>query len=117
MMRNRLFQPVLDGVEDEDRRYKLTPLSALLGCDGEEDDQGEHGEALIVMGMLSQLKEGIFFLEDLDASVRLDMSGTTFAKRLFTEQSIVLAEGSYRDQVFHATNVMFPPAELRADTL
>jgi hypothetical protein len=45
------------------------------------------------------------------------MSGTTFAKRLFTEQSIVLAEGSYRDQVFHATNVMFPPAELRADTL
>jgi hypothetical protein len=96
----------------------LTPLSALLGAVGDAHRSAtSDGEPLIVMGMLSQLQEGKFYLEDLDGKVRVDLSRTNFTMGLFTEQCVVISEGKYRDQVFHATSIGFPPPEPRSVTL
>lgn len=116
-MRNELFMPALEGVSDTERRFQLTPLSALLGAAGDSHDRSTANDSIVVMGMLSQLQEGKFYLEDLDGKLRVDLSQTEFTMGLFTEQTVVISEGVYKDQLFHATSIGFPPPELRTKTL
>ena len=108
-MRNELFMPALEGVSDTERRFQLTPLSALLGAAGDSHNSSAANESIVVMGMLSQLQEGKFYLEDLDGKVRVDLSQTEFTMGLFTEQTVVISEGVYKDQLFHASSIGFPP--------
>lgn len=116
-MRNELFMPALEGVSDTERRFQLTPLSALLGAAGDSHKSTAATESIVVLGMLSQLQEGKFYLEDLDGKVRIDLSQTEFTMGLFTEQTVVISEGTYKDQLFHASSIGFPPPELRSKTL
>ncbi|KAI2654017.1 DNA polymerase epsilon subunit 2 [Labeo rohita] len=95
--RHELFTPpVIGSAPDEGRnKFQLKTVEALLGS------TAKVGE-VIVLGMITQLKEGKFYLEDLSG---------TFHSGLYTESCFVLAEGWYEDSVFHVNAFGFPPTE------
>lgn len=104
--RHDLFTPVILGSfpEEANRKFQLKPVEYLLGCTAKVGD-------VIVLGMLSQIKEGVFSLEDPTGAVPLDLSNAVFHTGLFTENCFVLAEGWYEDKTFHVNALGFPPAE------
>jgi hypothetical protein len=84
----------------------LTEIMGLKGCVGERH---------IVMGLLSTSEEGNFLLEDGGAAVPLDLSRSTVASGLVTENCVVVAEGEMGvDGAFHAAAAGFPSCEPRA---
>lgn len=109
--RNKLFtRPALSSAAPTDgHRYcELTPLQALLGTTGETH---------YVMGSLSQLEDGRFYLEDLTASIQVDLATAATTAGLFTENCIVVAEGALNHLgVFEVSALGFPPAESREET-
>ncbi|TXG60114.1 hypothetical protein EZV62_014687 [Acer yangbiense] len=76
-----------------------------------------------VMGVISQLEDGHFYLEDLSASVEIDLSKAISFPYLrhykittgfFAENTIVLAEGQMLiDGIFQVITCGFPPLEDR----
>ncbi|XP_051761811.1 DNA polymerase epsilon subunit 2-like isoform X2 [Ctenopharyngodon idella] len=85
--RHELFTPpVIGSTPDEGRnKFQLKTVEALLGS------TAKVGE-VIVLGMISQLKEGKFYLEDLSGTVQLNLY--QFHSGLYTESCFVLAEGA-----------------------
>ncbi|KAF7656627.1 hypothetical protein LDENG_00038700 [Lucifuga dentata] len=95
--RHELFTPPAIGsaVEEGRNKFQLKTVEALLGS------TAKLGE-VIVLGMVTQLKEGKFYLEDPTG---------TFHNGLYIESCFVLAEGWYEDSVFHVNGFGFPPTE------
>ncbi|KAI5101927.1 DNA polymerase epsilon subunit 2, partial [Silurus meridionalis] len=121
--RHELFTPPVVGVVAEEGRnkFQLKTVEALLGS------TVKLGE-VIVLGMITQLKEGKFFLEDLTGSVHFViywiqnilflhfLVSHQFHSGLYTESSFVLAEGWYEDSVSHVSAFEFPPIEPSSTT-
>lgn len=109
-VRNKLFtQDVLPSVDD-DKRFQLRKIEVLLSSSSRIDE-------VIVLGLLTQLTEGKFYLEDPTGSVILDMSETRYHSGLFTECGFVLAEGYYDDKTLHVMGLVLPPSESRVTSL
>lgn len=109
-VRNKLFaQEALPSVEDE-KRFQLRKIEVLLSSSSRIDD-------VIVLGLLTQLTEGKFYLEDPTGSIMLDMTQTRYHSGLFTESSYVLAEGYYDDKTLYVMGLVLPPSENRAASL
>ncbi|VDD74882.1 unnamed protein product [Mesocestoides corti] len=89
--------------------FKLRPVEFLLSMGAKET-------SVIVLGVLTQLKNAQWYLEDPSNLVKLDLSQTRFHQGVFSEGSVVLAEGWYDDEVFHATGIGLPPVERAVDT-
>ncbi|KFU84590.1 DNA polymerase epsilon subunit 2, partial [Chaetura pelagica] len=114
--RHELFTPsaVVAHPDDSKSKFQLKTVETLLG------NTAKVGE-VIVLGMITQLKEGKFFLEDPTGVVQLDLIYALtflyqFHSGLYTESSFVLAEGWYEDGVFHVNAFGFPPTEPSATT-
>lgn len=109
--RHELFAPVTFGQQtaDASSKFQLCTVEALLGQSGLPDK-------VIVLGILTRLKEGKTHLEDPSGSVELDLTDCVFHTGLFVENSLVLAEGTYEEEVFHVGAVGFPPPESAANT-
>ncbi|NXD70707.1 DPOE2 polymerase, partial [Eolophus roseicapillus] len=114
--RHELFTPpaVVSHPDESRSKFQLKTIETLLG------NTAKVGE-LIVLGMITQLKEGKFFLEDPTGVVQLDLSKAIsffgdFHSGLYTESCFVLAEGWYEDEVFHVNAFGFPPTEPSANT-
>ncbi|XP_046874351.1 DNA polymerase epsilon subunit 2 isoform X1 [Hypomesus transpacificus] len=109
--RHELFTPPAIGaaVEEGRNKFQLKTIEALLGC------TAKLGE-VIVLGMVTQLKEGKFYLEDPSGTIQLNMSKAQFHSGLYTESCFVLAEGWYEDSVFHVNAFGFPPTEPSSTT-
>lgn len=94
-LRHELFAPAIieNGVSAESRakKFKLLYCENLLSSSVVEE--------AVVLGLLTQLKEGKFFIEDPTGSVELDLSGAKFHAGFFCEGCFVLAEGSYAGEV------------------
>ena len=103
-LRHELFTPPTLGQKVKSSKFQLQNVEFLLSSSGLP-------EKVIVLGMLSQLKEGKFYLEDSTGSVEMDLSNCVFHVGLFVENSLVLAEGIYEDSVFHVNAIGFPPLE------
>ena len=86
---------------------RLTPIEALLGSSG----------CRTLLGTISQVEEGKYYLEDLSASVPVDLSAAQTMGGLITEGCTVIAEGELRDGTFHVDMIGFPPPESRASAL
>ncbi|KAK3092347.1 hypothetical protein FSP39_001653 [Pinctada imbricata] len=104
--RHDLFTPPAIGSKTDNatKKFQLKPVEFLLGS------TAKLGE-IIVLGMLTQLKEGKWYLEDPTGAVQLDLTEANFHTGLFTENCFVLAEGWYEDEVFHVNAFGFPPPE------
>ncbi|NWI93076.1 DPOE2 polymerase, partial [Pitta sordida] len=112
--RHELFtpSPIVAHPDDSKSKFQLKTVETLLG------NTAKVGE-VIVLGMITQLKEGKFFLEDPTGVVQLDLSKAIsffFHSGLYTEACFVLAEGWYEDGVFHVNAFGFPPTEPSATT-
>ncbi|KAL1225854.1 DNA polymerase epsilon subunit B [Cardamine amara subsp. amara] len=70
-----------------------------------------------VMGLISQLEDGHIYLEDLSASVEIDLSKAKITTGFFTENTIILAEGEMHNGIFQVITCGFPPLEDRNITL
>uniref|UniRef100_A0A4W6EKA8 DNA polymerase epsilon subunit n=1 Tax=Lates calcarifer TaxID=8187 RepID=A0A4W6EKA8_LATCA len=101
--RHELFTPPAIGtaVEEGQNKFQLKTIEALLGS------TAKLGE-VIVLGMITQLKEGKFYLEDPSGTVQLDMSkAISFNLLCFAFCPV----GWYEDSVFHVNGFGFPPTE------
>uniref|UniRef100_A0A8V0Z2U7 DNA polymerase epsilon subunit n=1 Tax=Gallus gallus TaxID=9031 RepID=A0A8V0Z2U7_CHICK len=109
--RHELFTPAAVVIHPDDNRskFQLKTVETLLGNTAKVRE-------VIVLGMITQLKEGKYFLEDPTGVVQLDLSKAQFHSGLYTESCFVLAEGWYEDEVFHVNAFGFPPTEPSATT-
>eukprot|EP00850_Spirogloea_muscicola_P010866 SM000065S20215 [mRNA] locus=s65:288301:292052:- [translate_table: standard] len=114
LLRNKLFtRPALLLKGSETEYCELTPIQSLVGCTGRK----------YVMGAISQLEDGRFFLEDNNASVPHSEFSMALTKRihltttgLFTENSMVVIEGELQPEgVFKAKAMGYPPVKHRDD--
>jgi len=105
VMRNPVFSPPLLSSSKKDF-VELTPIESLLGARGTKR----------LLGMITSRQEGEFYLEDLNGSIKLDLSQAQITAGLFTENCIVLAEGEVLDQIFAVHMMGFPPPETRQQT-
>ncbi|KAJ7560741.1 hypothetical protein O6H91_04G143500 [Diphasiastrum complanatum] len=87
---------------------EMTPLQSLIGCSGNR----------WVMGIISQLEDGCYYLEDISAATPIDLSVAKTTTGFFTENSIIVAEGELQpDGVFKVYTCGFPPLESRSVSL
>ncbi|XP_065057553.1 DNA polymerase epsilon subunit 2-like [Rhopilema esculentum] len=104
-MRHELFMPATVASANQNAsKFELKTLEYLLGS-------SVALENVIILGMLTQLKEGKYWLEDPTGVVELDMEKALFHTGLYTESCFVLAEGDYDDGVLKVTALGFPPPE------
>lgn len=72
-----------------------------------------------VMGLITQLMEDQYYLEDIGGTVKIDLSNTDFQDSFIMEGCIIIANGIYKDNVLHVENINLPPIEssenLRSD--
>ena len=109
-LRHELFSPPTIGQEAQmATRFQLKTVEHLLSTSSKPDH-------VIVLGMLTQLTEGKYHLEDPTGTVELNLSQCVFHTGLFVENSIVLAEGMYKDNIYHVTAIGFPPIEQATET-
>ncbi|KAJ8674104.1 hypothetical protein QAD02_005366 [Eretmocerus hayati] len=111
----------------EEKKEQLVPIEYLLSESKTSD--------ICVMGILAQLEEGQWYLEDHSGSVKINLANTiSFSKSysveldaslnpsscyyssLIVEGSIVLAKGQYLEGMMHIETMSFPPAELSSNS-
>jgi hypothetical protein len=93
---------------------QIIAISSLNGRASSEDDEGAH---ICLLGMLSQITENQWYLEDPTGSVKLDLSEVEITTGLFTETSIVIAHGRMVGDKFRARYLSHAPAEPKKATL
>lgn len=101
--RHELFAAAIPGITTEAKRFQLRKIETLLAS-------GNVKEA-VVLGMLAQLKENKFFIEDPTGAVPIDLRGVQFHSGFFCEGCFVLIEGTFADGVLKASGIGFPPIE------
>lgn len=70
------------------------------------------------MGVISQLEDGHFYLEDLTASVEIDLSKAKVTTGFLSENTIVVAEGEMLvNGIYQVITCGFPPLEERDKSL
>lgn len=115
-LRNDRFKPPQSAVGTMSRRsayFELTPVESIA----------TRGSEALVLGMLTQLEEGSWFLEDINGAVRLDLSQVTVTAGLHTDGSFVIAQGILSEDnldmgpVFHVSAMGTPPLEAREQTI
>jgi len=113
ILRQDIFQPklVMAGTphqSDDGGTHTLTPVESLLGRSG----------VRYLLGMIVQVEEGKYYLEDHTAQVPLNFSQASLLTDGFvTENSIVLVEGEAIDGVLHVHNMGSPIVENRSDAI
>ena len=115
ILRQDLFRPKLvsaDGRQaSSDGRnvtHTITPVESLLGRTGTR----------FLLGMIVQVEEGRYYLEDHTAQVPLDMSEAQMLTDGFiTENCIMLVEGEMEDEVLRVHRMGNPIVETRDQTL
>jgi DNA polymerase epsilon subunit 2 len=111
ILKQSVFRPKLvsaDGRQaSSDGRHvthNLTPIESLLGRAG----------VRFLLGMIVQVEEGRYYLEDNTAQVPLDVSEAQILTDGFlTEHCIVLVEGEMVDGVLHVHRMGNPIVETR----
>ncbi|KAL2967810.1 hypothetical protein AAZX31_16G194900 [Glycine max] len=83
---------------------EISPIQSLVGQTGRR----------WVMGVISQLEDGHYYLEDLTAAVKINLSNARITTGLFSENTIVVAEGEMLvEGIFQVLTCGFPPLEDR----
>uniref|UniRef100_A0A1J3HY24 DNA polymerase epsilon subunit n=1 Tax=Noccaea caerulescens TaxID=107243 RepID=A0A1J3HY24_NOCCA len=100
-------RPAFDAEMSQFENYEISSIQSLIFQMGKK----------WVMGVISQLEDGHFYLEDLSASVEIDLSKAKITTGFFTENTIILAEGEMQNGIFQVITCGFPPLEDRDKTL
>lgn len=106
--RHELFSASIAGTSTDVKKFQLRKVEYLLSSAMAKD--------FVVLGLLSQLTENKFFIEDPTGSVPVDLSKVQYHSGFFCEGSYVLIEGNYADGVLKALGMGFPPVEAAASS-
>ncbi|XP_062159614.1 DNA polymerase epsilon subunit B [Alnus glutinosa] len=97
-------RPAFDTERSHVGSCEISPIQSLVGQTGRR----------WVMGVISQLEDGHFYLEDLTASVEINLSNAKITTGFFLENTIVVAEGEMLlEGIFQVITCGFPPLEDR----
>tara|TARA_B110001452_G_scaffold13274_1_gene10962 strand:+ start:210 stop:1865 length:1656 start_codon:yes stop_codon:yes gene_type:complete len=109
LKRNVLFKPpALSHGVNQKEHIQLTHIDALLGRKGPR----------VVLGLLTEMEEGRFHLEDAHSAIPLDLSQAETHKGLFTRNSVVVMEGEVQPSgAFLVSTVGLPPYEARHESV
>lgn len=115
ILRHSLFRP--NSLSSQSSSHaKLTPIESLLGKKRASSNQ--HARQHLLLGLLTQLDEGHYYLEDPTGRVRVSFAHATAVDGFFvTEQCLLLVEASFRDDVLYVHRVGGPLLEQRQTTL
>ncbi|XP_011498563.1 PREDICTED: DNA polymerase epsilon subunit 2 [Ceratosolen solmsi marchali] len=100
--RHASFAPAKFG-KTESNKLQLVPIEFLLSQAKTKD--------VCIMGLLSQITEGQYYLEDYTGSIKIDLKDAFFSSSLIMEGSIVLAKGRYVEGILQVDNIDFPPPD------
>ncbi|XP_022998323.1 DNA polymerase epsilon subunit B [Cucurbita maxima] len=101
-------KPAFDSGMSHFGSCEISPIQSLVGQTGRK----------WVMGVISQMEDGHFYLEDLTASVEINLSSAKITTGLFTENTVVVAEGEMLvEGIFKVITCGFPPLEDRDKSL
>ncbi|XP_058766140.1 DNA polymerase epsilon subunit B-like [Vicia villosa] len=102
-------KPAFESELSQFRSREISPIQSLVGQKGRR----------WVMGVISQLEDGHFYLEDLTASVKISLSDAKITTGFFLENTIVVAEGEMisAEGIFQIYSCGFPPPEDRDKSL
>lgn len=103
-IRHDLFAPAVAGTTNNIKKFQLKRIEQLLSASQIDE--------IVVLGYLTQLTEGKFYIEDTTGTVPLDLSKAQFHSGLFCEGCFVLVEGSYEDLTLKVAGLGFPPPEM-----
>jgi len=70
----------------------------------------------VILGMLTQMKEGEWWIEDPTGALKLNLAEASFHKGIFVESSFVLVQGTFEDGILNVTAFGFPPTEPASKT-
>uniref|UniRef100_A0A0E0ID34 DNA polymerase epsilon subunit n=1 Tax=Oryza nivara TaxID=4536 RepID=A0A0E0ID34_ORYNI len=112
LARDKYFsKPAFDTVMTEDDNCEITSIQSLIGCTGRR----------WIMGVISQLEERQFYLEDLTGANSITSFLSTEHKitsGFFVENTVILAEGELLSNgIFQVNTCGFPPLEDREASL
>ncbi|XP_057446745.1 DNA polymerase epsilon subunit B [Lotus japonicus] len=101
-------KPAFDSEFSHFGSCEISPIQSLVGRTGRR----------WVMGVISQLEDGHFYLEDLSASVEINLSNAKITTGFFSENTIVVVEGEMLvEGIFQVLTCGFPPLEDRDKSL
>lgn len=106
--RHDLFSAAIPGTANANKKFQLRKIESLLSSSSAKE--------IVVLGLLSQLTENKFHIEDPTGAVPIDLSGVQYHSGFFCEGCFVLIEGSYSDGTLKATGMGFPPVEPAASS-
>jgi len=111
LMRQEHFRPKLvqaSQSQNQVQQVKITPIEGLLGSKGVK----------ILLGIITQVEEGRYYLEDPTAQIPIDLTqGEFLSDGFITEHSIVLVEGEIVDGVLHVKKIGQPLYETRKEAI
>jgi DNA polymerase epsilon subunit 2 len=113
LMRQEHFKPKLVQAssaqsQNQVQQVKITPIEGLLGSKGVK----------ILLGIITQVEEGTYYLEDPTAQIPINLSqGEFLSDGFITEHSIVLVEGEIMDGVLYVKKIGQPLYETRKDAI
>uniref|UniRef100_A0A0E0H9Z1 DNA polymerase epsilon subunit n=1 Tax=Oryza nivara TaxID=4536 RepID=A0A0E0H9Z1_ORYNI len=102
-------KPAFDTVMTEDDNCEITSIQSLIGCTGRR----------WIMGVISQLEERQFYLEDLTGACYAFLSTKhKITSGFFVENTVIVAEGELLSNgIFQVNTCGFPPLEDREASL
>lgn len=101
--RHDLFSPAIPGTANASKKFQLRKVESLLCTSSVKD--------IVVLGLMAQLTENKFYIEDPTGVVPLDLSTVQYHSGFFCEGSFVLVEGSFIDGILKVSGLGFPPPE------
>ncbi|XP_055615918.1 DNA polymerase epsilon subunit 2 [Toxorhynchites rutilus septentrionalis] len=101
--RHELFNPNKNSKDKPVKQLSLRKIETLLSASKAND--------VVILGLLTQLTEGKFFLEDPTGVVPIDLSHAVYSSGFFCEGSFVLACGKYSDGTLEVYEMGFPISE------
>ncbi|KAI8854822.1 DNA polymerase alpha/epsilon subunit B-domain-containing protein [Chytridium lagenaria] len=109
LLRNKNFKVAFQ----QSRQSSAFELSSIKSLSGRNDS------SFFLFGMLTQMEEGKYHLEDGEGWIELDFSGhVQQTVGLFTQNCFVLVEGGINhDQTFRVQTICMPPCEKRETTM
>lgn len=95
--RHELFSPVVQGTKTQTKKFQLKRVENLLAASKMND--------VVVLGLLTQIRERKLFIEDPTGIVELDIANAQYHSGLFCEGSFVLVEGTYNDEILKVSGL------------
>jgi DNA polymerase epsilon subunit 2 len=112
ILRHKLFRPNDLLRVRTSAQAKLTPIESLLG------KRSNASESLLLLGILIQIEEGHYYLEDPSGQVPVSFQAATAVDGFYvTEHCILLVEGSFQDDILYIHRLGHPLLETRKTSL